>query len=236
MDRLLQHIGKLCATLVLGLVILIGSAGNARAQFPAYGGGGVAVGWGGGYAYPGWGYGGGAYGFPGYGFPMAGYGYGYGVPAMGYGMGGYGMSGYGYGMGGYGMGGYGYGMGGYGMGGYGYGMGGYGYGMGGYGYGMGGYGYGYGYPGVYGGGYMPPMYGIGLTPLGTQSYMIETQLFGRRLHAIVKWRLGKTRLQRFHPARCARLSSRRRRCSSTLAGRSRNSRSSHPKPPGKGLS
>ena len=41
-------------------------------------------------------------------------------------------------------------------------------------------GYGYGYPGLYGGGYMPPLYGVGLTPLGTQSYMIETQLFGRR--------------------------------------------------------
>jgi hypothetical protein len=54
--------------------------------------------------------------------------------------------------------------------------------MGGYGYGYPavGYGYGYGYPGFYGGGYMPPMYGIGLTPLGTQSYMMETQLFGRR--------------------------------------------------------
>ena len=99
MGRLLQHIGKLCATLVLGLAILIGSAGNARAQFPAYGGGGVAVGWGVGYAYPGWGYGGGAFGYPGYGFPGVGYGYGMG----GYGMGGYGMGGYG--MGGYGMGG-----------------------------------------------------------------------------------------------------------------------------------
>ena len=30
---------------------------------------------------------------------------------------------------------------------------------------------------------MPPMYGIGLTPLGTQSYMMETQLFGRRRSA-----------------------------------------------------
>jgi hypothetical protein len=56
-------------------------------------------------------------------------------------------------------------------------MGGFGYGYPGVGYGAG---YGYGYPGFYGGGYMPPMYGIGLTPLGTQSYMMETQLFGRR--------------------------------------------------------
>ena len=83
---------------------------------------------------------------------------------------------------------HGYGMGSYGMGGYGMG----GYGMG---YGVGGWlwngrlrngrlrnevRYGYGYPGFYGGGYMPPMYGIGLTPPAAQSYMIETQLFGRR--------------------------------------------------------
>ncbi len=144
----------------------VGGQGHS-AQFPVYGGGGMAVGYGGfGYGYP----------MIGYGYGMGGYGYGLG----GYGMGGYGMGGYGMGYGlGYGMG---YGMGGYGMGGYGFGYPGVGYG------------YGYGYPGFYGGGYMPPMYGIGLTPLGAQSYMIDTQLFGRRsCQALQRLRARDTR-------------------------------------------
>ncbi len=86
MNRLMQHLGKLCAIVTLSLVILATSAGNAAAQFPVYGGGGMAVGWGGfGYGYPMMGYG---YGMGGYGYPMMGYGYGmggYGYPMMGYG-------------------------------------------------------------------------------------------------------------------------------------------------------
>ena len=51
-------------------VILAASAGKATAQFPAYGGGGMAVGYGGfGYGYPMMGYG---YGMGGYGYPMMG--------------------------------------------------------------------------------------------------------------------------------------------------------------------
>ena len=124
------------------------------------------------------------FGYGGYGYPgfYGGYG-GYG----GYGMyGGYG--GYGYPMmGGMGYGGFGYPM----MGGMGYG---YGYPMMGYGYGypmMGGYGYGYGYP--FGAGYpgfsytgallsnpyTNPLFGVGLTPLGVNSYFTEMNLLGR---------------------------------------------------------
>ena len=91
MYRLMQRVGKMCATVTLSLVILAASAGKATAQFPAYGGGGMAVGYGGfGYGYPMMGYG---YGMGGYGYPMMGAGYGmggYGFPGMGYGMGGYG--------------------------------------------------------------------------------------------------------------------------------------------------
>jgi hypothetical protein len=108
-----------------------------------------------------------------------GYGMGFGYPAYGYG--GYGYPGFGMG---YGMG-YGYGFPGYGLGypGLGYGVGGYGMG-----YGIGGPGYGYaaGFPAVlpYGGPmafapYANPMFGLGMTPLGTQSYFTESNTLGR---------------------------------------------------------
>ena len=54
------------------------------------------------------------------------------------------------------------------------GYGGMGYG----GMGYGGMGYGAGYAGFYGTA-GNPMFGVGLTPLGTQSYMMETRLFNR---------------------------------------------------------
>lgn len=122
----------------------------------------------------------------------------------GYGYGGYGVGGYG-GFGGYGgYGGYGYPMGGYGYGGFGYGYPGYaGYGFGGFGYGYGNPGFGYGYPtvgypvglpapmyGYYGGGYgfgyggpgaFNPLFGVGMTPLGLQSYLAERYVLGRGL-------------------------------------------------------
>ena len=100
---------------------------------------------------------------------------------MGYGGMGYGGMGYG-GMG-YGYPGMGYGGMGYGYPGFGYG----GYGYGGYGYGLpvGGSGYGYGYPG-FGYGYFPflpglsnPLFGVGMTPLGVQSALFETNVLGR---------------------------------------------------------
>jgi hypothetical protein len=104
-----------------------------------------------------------------------GYGWGYGWPAYGYG---YGMP-YGYGMG------YGYGWPAYGYG-YGYGMPFYGYGMGGYGPpGLGSY---YGYPafGVFGSGNsifnspaLNSLFGVGMTPLGLNSYLVESNLLGR---------------------------------------------------------
>ena len=113
---------------------------------------------------------------PAYGYGM---GYGYGMPAYGYGMGyGYGMPAYGYGMG------YGYGMPGFGYGGVGYGMG-YGYGMGGYGFPGTGIYYGYpafagmGYGGLSTSPYLNPYFGVGLTPLGLQSYLTESNLLGR---------------------------------------------------------
>jgi len=136
-------------TLILALAILLVSSATASAQFPAYGGGGMAVG-----------------------YPF--FGYGYGSPGMGYG---YGGPGYGYPIGGYGIGPY-------GMGGSGYGGMGYGMGYGGFGYGYPGYSYGYGYgsPNIYArtSPLYNPLFGVGLTPLGAQSYMLETQLFGRR--------------------------------------------------------
>jgi hypothetical protein len=61
------------------------------------------------------------------------------------------------------------------MAGPGFGYGGYG----GYGFGYGGLGYMPGGIGVSGVGFFNPMFGVGLTPLGTQSYMIETRLLGR---------------------------------------------------------
>ena len=112
----------------------------------------------GGYGFPGYGmYGGYAYGYPGMGFGYGGMGYGYGYPMVG-GMG------YGYPM----MGGLGYG----------YPM------MGGYGYGYG-YPYGAGYPGfAYTGAllsnpYSNPLFGVGLTPLGVNSYFTEMNMLGR---------------------------------------------------------
>jgi hypothetical protein len=110
------------------------------------------------------------FGYGGYaGYPGLGYG--------GYGYGGFGYPGYGYG---------GYGYGGYGYGGYpGFYGGGFtpsmiGYGPGymfpTYGYGMGyNTGYGFGYTG----GYYNPMFGVGLTPLGTQSALYERYYLGR---------------------------------------------------------
>jgi hypothetical protein len=110
------------------------------------------AGYGFGYGYPGYGFG---YGYPGNGFNY-GYGYpgfGYGFPAIGYGFG-YGIPAYGFG------------------------------------YGYPGFGYGYvgvgGFPPVipYGGflgysAYANPMVGVGLTPLGNQSYFIESNMLGR---------------------------------------------------------
>ncbi len=114
------------------------------------------MGFGGGYGYP---------GMMGYGYPgMMGYGYpgmmGYGYP---------GMMGYGYRPFGYGV---------YNSGylnpGFGYGYPGFGYG-----YGYGGMGFAPGYAGYWGTGYRNPLFGVGLTPLGTQSYLMETRLLGR---------------------------------------------------------
>jgi hypothetical protein len=145
MCRLIGNLSKLGASLTLAVAVLLVSSQEAQAQFPAFGGGGMAVG-----------------------YPF--FGYGYGFPGMGYG---YGGLGYGYPIGGYGIGPY--GVGGYGYGGMGFGMG---YGPFGYGFG----GYGYGYPDIYAqtSPLYNPLFGVGLTPLGAQSYMTETQLFGRR--------------------------------------------------------
>jgi len=140
MRKLTQCLGKLGLALILALTILLVSSGTASAQFPAYGGGGMAVG------YPGWGYG----GF--YGYPAMGYGGFYGYPGMGYGYGGIGYGGMGYGYGGIA------------------------YGYPGFQY----YGFGYGNPGFYTPGLMNPLFGVGMTPLGVQSYMYETQVLGRR--------------------------------------------------------
>ena len=151
MRGLTHRLGRLAGLLFLTLALVLVSSAPARAQFPAYGGGGMAVG------YPGWG----------------GYGGFYGYPAMGYG----GM-GYGYGGMGYGYGGMGYGnpmMGGGFYGGYG-GYPAYGYGYPGFRY----YGFGYGNPGFYTPGLMNPLFGVGMTPLGAQSYIYETQVFGAR--------------------------------------------------------
>ncbi len=158
MHGLFKRPQKLGWYLILSLALFLMPAGKANAQFMGYGG----YGWGG---YGGWGWGG--YGYPGvaynYGYP----GYGMGViPVYGnYVMGAPGYGGYGGGYGGYGG----------GYGGYGGGYGGYG---GGYG-GFGGFGYSPGGIGMSGVGYWNPMFGVGLTPLGTQSYMTETRLLGR---------------------------------------------------------
>ncbi len=141
MRELIQRLGKNGWPAFLALAILLVSSKTARAQFPGYGGMGMA------YGYPGWGYG----GF--YGYPAMRFGYGYG--AMGYGFPGMGFGYYG---------------------GYGYPAYGYGYGYPGFGYS----GFGYGNPGFYSPGLFNPLFGVGLTPLGVQSYMYETQVLGRR--------------------------------------------------------
>jgi len=168
MRQLIERVGRLGWALVLALAILLVASERASAQIPGYGGGGMA--WG----YPGWGYGGS-----------------YGYPAMGYGYGGLGYGGPGYGYGGMG---YGYGGPGYGYGGPGYGYGGMGYGYPrvaygypawgrryyrGYGY-PAYYGFGYGNPGFYTPGLLNPLFGVGMTPLGVQSYLYETHVLGRR--------------------------------------------------------
>jgi hypothetical protein len=154
MHGLFKRPQKLGWYLILTLALFLMPASKANAQFGGYGG----YGWGG---YGGWGWGG--YGYPGvaynYGYP----GYGMGVIPV---YGNYVMGAPGYG----GYGGYGGGYGGYG---------GYGGGYGGYGYGFGGFGYSPGGIGMSGVGYWNPMFGVGLTPLGTQSYMMETRLLGR---------------------------------------------------------
>jgi hypothetical protein len=143
--------------LALALASFAFTPRECQAQFFGYGG----------YGYPGFygGYGGyGMYGGYGFGYPGMGFGYGYGYPMMGYGMGGFG----------YPM------MGGLGYGGY----GGYGGMMGGYGYGYG-YPFGAGYPGFsYAGAllsnpYTNPLFGVGLTPLGVNSYFTEMNMLGR---------------------------------------------------------
>ena len=88
---------------------------------------------------------------------------------------------------------------GYGSPGVGFGYPGLGYGYSGVGYAYPAFGYGYpafgsglgprlaypgpvwsvGYPGFYGSGYGNPLFGAGLTPLGVQSYWVETRLLGR---------------------------------------------------------
>src|SRR5262245_26350405 len=155
MRQFVRRPGRVGWILILALAIVSFSSGRAAAQFPAYGGGGIAVG------YPGWSYG----GF-------------YGYPAIGYG---YGGLGYGYGGLGYGYGGMGYGYGGS----YGFGPVGYGYPGGGGGF-YGGFGYpayfgfGFGNPGFYTPGLLNPLFGVGMTPLGAQNYMLETRFLGRR--------------------------------------------------------
>ena len=67
-------------------------------------------------------------------------------------------------------------MGGYGYGGYRYG----GYGYGGISpYGLYGFGYAPGGIGLSGVGYVNPMFGAGLTPLGNYSFMLESRMLGR---------------------------------------------------------
>ena len=78
MRKLMPFLTRLPWTPILAGAIVLMSSAPARAQFPAYGGGGMAVG------YPGWGYGG-FYGYPAMGYGGMGYGYGgmgYGYPVM----------------------------------------------------------------------------------------------------------------------------------------------------------
>lgn len=146
----------LLSSLVVGLALLVMPAASARAQFMGYGG----YGWG----YPGGGWGAYGWGWGGYGYPGMAYNYGY----PGYGLGNIPVYGN-YVMAAPGYGGMGYGM----------GYGGYGMGYGGYGMGYGGFGYMPGGIGMSGVGYWNPMFGVGLTPLGTQSFFYETNMLGR---------------------------------------------------------
>jgi hypothetical protein len=147
--------------LLITVAVLSATATPARAQFYGYG----------------------AYGYPGmaYGYPAYGMGYGYGGLGSGYGGFGYGGLGYGYGYPGMGYG-YGFGYPAYGAG---FGFGGVGpWGMG-YGYGSPGVGYGYGNL-AYGNPYLltglfNPLFGVGMTPLGLQSYLYERNVLGRGL-------------------------------------------------------
>jgi hypothetical protein len=167
MDRHKKALARLWWSLTLALVILLMPSRRADAQMVGFAAaaGPSSIGYANGYPmvnYP----------FTSFGSPYGGMGYG----GMGYGGMGYGGMGYGgMGYGGMGYGGMGYG--GMGYGGMGYGGVGYGMGYGGMGYG--GMGYGAGYAGFYGTGWNNPMFGVGLTPLGTQSYMTETRLFNR---------------------------------------------------------
>jgi hypothetical protein len=155
MQRLFARPERLWWPLIVALVLFLMPAGEARAQYMGYGGG-----WG--MGYPGWGgMGFGGWGWGGYGYPSINYKYGY----PGYGLGNIPVSGN-FVMGAPGYGGYGYG-----------GYGGFGGGYGGA-FGFGGFGYAPGGIGMSGVGYWNPMFGVGLTPLGTQSYLMETQLFG----------------------------------------------------------
>ena len=99
--------------------------------------------------------------------------------------------GYGWG-GGYPGAGYGYPGFSYGYPGFGYGYPGFGFGNPGFGYGYPAFGYGWGagaaypgpvyvagYPSPYLGGYWDPLFGVGLSPLGVQSYLYETRALGR---------------------------------------------------------
>jgi hypothetical protein len=156
MRRLWNRPERIFWSLVLALAVVLMPSGTAHAQYFGY-----DAGYGG---YPGWGY-----GYPGVGFGFPGLGYGY--------------SGAGYAMPGWG-----FGYPGFGFGGFGFGYGGFGYPFFGYGLGPGltypGPVYGFGYPGVgYAGSYASsvwnPMVGAGVTPLAAQSYMLETQVFGR---------------------------------------------------------
>jgi hypothetical protein len=140
---------------MLSIAALAAAPGSARAQFFGYGGGyGFPAGYGmyGGY------YG---YGYPAYGYP--GFGYGFGNPAFGYAFPAYG---YGFGFPAYGFG--------------------YGYGFPAYGFPAYGVGFGYGFPAGYAYGglpfaapYLNPLFGVGTSPLGLQSFVTESNLFGR---------------------------------------------------------
>lgn len=148
----------------LALTLLLMPPQTARAQF-GYGG----YGWG----YPGWG--GYGWGWGGYGYPSVAYNYGYpfyglgNIPITGNVM----MGAPGYGYGGWA------GMGGYGYGGYGYG----GFSP----YGLHGFGYAPGGIGLSGVGYVNPMFGAGLTPLGNDSFMLESRMLGRVPRAPVRY-------------------------------------------------